>query len=57
MEYKGKDRADSQDTKEKTFIGNIWAKKSNGKGVFLMAVKKDELGRDLKGQVSMAIQL
>jgi len=57
VEYKGKDRVEIQDTKEKAFIGNIWAERSNGKGVFLMAVKNDEQGRDLKGQVSTAILL
>lgn len=51
VEYKGGDRKDNADTKEKTFIGNLWAKLSDGKGLFLMAVKRDAQGRDLKGQV------
>ncbi len=53
VEYKGKEREDSPDTKEKTFIGNLWAKLSNSKGLFLMAVKKDAKGRDLKGQMEL----
>jgi len=56
VEYKGEDRAESKDTKEKSFIGNLWAKLSNGKGVFLMALKKDALGRDLKGQLVNVLQ-
>jgi len=55
VEYKGKEREDSADTKEKTFIGNLWAKLSDGKGLFLMAFKRDSQGRDLKGQVEKVI--
>lgn len=55
VEYKGEMLEDNRDTKEKTFIGNLWAKLSKGKGLFLMAVKKDSLGMDLKGQVERCI--
>lgn len=52
VEYKGEDRAENKDTKEKTFIGNLWARLSQGKGVFLLARIKDEKGRDLRGQLA-----
>lgn len=41
IEYKGALLADTQDTKEKRNIGELWAANSKGKGLFLMAVKKD----------------
>jgi type III restriction enzyme len=37
IEYKGADRATNDDTKEKTNIGEIWAKLSKGKALFLLA--------------------
>jgi type III restriction enzyme len=55
VEYKGQDRADSKDTQEKTFIGELWAKHSNGKAVFLMAFKKDRSGMDLKRQLEESL--
>ena len=55
LEYKGADRVDTGDTKEKTNIGQLWADKSVGKGVFLMAQLKDEQGRGLKDQIAAAI--
>lgn len=41
IEYKGADRMTTDDTKEKSNIGELWAEKSGGKGVFLMAGKTD----------------
>ena len=32
-------------------IGELWESKSNGKGLFLMAVKKDAKGRDVYKQI------
>ena len=55
LEYKGADRVDTGDTKEKTNIGQLWADKSAGKGVFLMAQLKDEQGRGLKEQIASAV--
>lgn len=51
VEYKGGMLADSPDTKEKKNIGELWAEKSGGKCLFLMAEKKDQQGRDVRGQV------
>ena len=43
--------ADTQDTKEKRNIGQLWAEKSGGKGLFLMAEKRDAQGRDTRAQI------
>lgn len=52
IEYKGADRMTTDDTKEKRNIGQLWAEKSEGKGIFLMAEKRDAQGLDVKGQIS-----
>jgi len=51
IEYKGAHLADGDDTKEKTNVGQLWADKSAGKGLFLMAQLKDKYGRSLKEQI------
>ncbi|MPQ84001.1 type III restriction endonuclease subunit R [Pseudomonas sp. MAFF 730085] len=55
IEYKGGDRVSNDDSKEKRLIGELWAKKSEGKGIYLMAQKKDEQGRGLREQLLNAI--
>ena len=55
LEYKGADRIDTGDTQEKTNIGQLWAGKSERKGVFLMAQMQDEQGRGLKAQIDAAL--
>lgn len=55
IEYKGGDRVSNDDSKEKRLIGELWAKKSGGKGIYLMAQKKDEQGRGLRDQLLNAI--
>jgi type III restriction enzyme len=55
LEYKGADRIDTGDTKEKTNIGQLWADKSQGNSVFLMAQMQDEQGRGLKAQIESAL--
>lgn len=55
VEYKGADRMDTGDTKEKTNIGELWAAKSQGKGVFLMAQMRDEQGRGVREQLLAAL--
>jgi type III restriction enzyme len=50
VEYKGAHLAETPDTKEKTNIGEIWAKLSKGKAMFLLAtIKKD--GKVLAEQI------
>ena len=52
IEYKGDYLKTSDDSKEKNQIGQIWANNSNGICKFLMAVKRDEKGRNLSTQIS-----
>lgn len=51
IEYKGKPYETNDDSKEKINIGELWEKKSNGKGLFLFAVKRDSNGRDVYLQI------
>ena len=51
VEYKGKDYVSNDDSKEKKLLGEVWASKSNGRALFLMAVKKDERGRNVHEQI------
>lgn len=41
VEYKGEHLISADDAKEKENIGSLWAKKSNGKCLFLMVTKSD----------------
>jgi type III restriction enzyme len=52
IEYKGAHLTDTQDTKEKKNIGELWAAKSGGKGLFLMAEKKNSQGQGLMDQLT-----
>jgi type III restriction enzyme len=56
LEYKGGHLADSGDTKEKANIGQLWADRSGGTGVFLMAQKQDAQDRSLGEQIAEAIR-
>jgi type III restriction enzyme len=49
VEYKGAHIEPGE--QEKRNIGERWGEKSNGKGLFLWAVKRDERGRDVFKQV------
>jgi type III restriction enzyme len=54
VEYKSEDRATNDDSKEKANIGEIWARLSNGKGIFLLAsITKG--GKPLDEQIKNAI--
>jgi type III restriction enzyme len=55
VEYKGGDRVSNDDSKEKRLIGDLWAKKSGGKGIYLMAQKRDEQGRGVREQLLNAM--
>jgi type III restriction enzyme len=54
VEYKG-ELEKAEDTKEKSNLGELWAARSSGNGVFLMARIKDGQGRSLKEQIAAAI--
>jgi len=51
VEYKGAHLANS-DTDEKKQVGEQWEKTSDGRCLFLLAVKTDERGRDVKQQIA-----
>ena len=51
VEYKGEDRTTNDDSKEKRLMGETWERNSNGKGLFLWATIKDELGRNVEAQI------
>ena len=56
VEYKGKDYVSNDDSKEKKLLGEVWASNSNGRALFLMAVKKDERGRNVHEQIRGTIE-
>ena len=56
VEYKGMDYATNDDSKEKKLLGEVWAKGSNGRTLFLMAVKKDERGSNVHEQIRGTIE-
>jgi type III restriction enzyme len=56
LEYKGKDYATNDDSREKKLLGEVWASKSNGRAFFLMAVKKDERGLGVHDQIKAKIE-
>ena len=55
VEYKGGDRFSSEQEKEKRLVGELWARRSNGKGLYLMAQKTDANGDNVRGQLLAAI--
>lgn len=55
IEYKGAHLADTGDTKEKRNIGELWADKSSGKGLFLIAEKINAQGQDIRQQLLAVI--
>ncbi len=53
VEYKGAHLVAGE--LEKRQVGEVWARSSGGKCLFLMAVKKDEAGRGVSAQLDAAI--
>ena len=51
IEYKGGDRFSADQEKEKRLVGELWEKRSGGKGLYLMAQKSDDRGRDMREQL------
>ena len=51
IEYKGGDRFSSDQEKEKRLVGELWAKRSNGKSLYLMAQVSDDVGRGVREQL------
>lgn len=52
IEYKGKHLMTNADSEEKRALGALWAEKSGGRCLFLMATDKDEQGRDIGQQIN-----
>lgn len=55
IEYKGGDRYSADQEREKRMVGELWAKRSGGKGLYLMAQKSDEKGRSVREQLLAVI--
>ena len=55
IEYKGEVYKTNDDSKEKKNLGQLWAEKSGGNALFLMAVERDEQGRDVYQQIEDTI--
>ena len=55
VEYKGADRVTTDDTKEKRNVGELWAAKSKGKGMFVMGEKRNAQGLSLAGQIAKVV--
>jgi type III restriction enzyme len=55
VEYKGGDRFSSDEEKEKRLVGELWAKRSGDKGLYLMAQKSDGRGNNVRDQLLAAI--
>lgn len=51
VEYKGKPYESNDDSKEKKQVGHQWEKSSDGRCLFLFAVKHDDHGRDVFKQL------
>lgn len=56
VEYKGGDRVSNDDSKAKAQMGHLWQKASKGQGIYLMATKKDDQGRDIHEQLKNAVK-
>lgn len=51
VEYKGEAYVSNDDSAEKRSVGDLWAKLSSGKCLFIMAVEQDKNGRDVRQQI------
>ncbi|WP_336815282.1 DEAD/DEAH box helicase [Burkholderia gladioli] len=51
VEYKGEPYKTNDDSKEKNQVGYQWEKSSNGRCLFLFAVERDDVGRDVFRQL------
>jgi type III restriction enzyme len=52
VEYKGEPYVTNDDSLEKRNIGELWEERSQGKGLSLMAEKRDAQGRDVYRQMA-----
>ncbi len=56
VEYKGAHLAADPAEREKRRVGELWARASKGKGIFVWAMKRDETGKDMRGQLRSGIK-
>ena len=56
IEYKGEPYKTNDDSAEKRLVGDLWASKSNGRCLFLMAVDKDDQGLGVHQQILNSIK-
>ena len=56
VEYKGGDRFTADQEKEKRMVGDLWAKRSSGKGLYLMAREHDDSARNVREQLLAIIR-
>jgi type III restriction enzyme len=56
IEYKGEVYKSNDDSREKRQIGRLWEEKSGGKGLFIIAEKRDGQGRDVHRQLAEKVQ-
>lgn len=56
VEYKGEQLKSNDDSKEKRLIGEHWENLSKGQCLFLMAVKQNEKGQDVRTQLVQKIE-
>jgi type III restriction enzyme len=56
VEYKGKQLATNDDSREKNIVGELWAKKSNGRCLFLMAELKNTQEQNVAQQIDAMIE-
>ena len=54
VEYKGESYKTNDDSHEKNMVGEYWARQSGN--LFLMAVAKDDSGRDVREQLIAKIR-
>lgn len=55
IEYKGEVYKTNDDSREKNAVGQLWAEKSGGQCLYLMAVETDAKGRNVYQQIEAAI--
>ncbi|MDP3837651.1 MAG: hypothetical protein Q8Q54_01880 [Methylococcales bacterium] len=56
VEYKGDMLVTNDDSREKNAVGDLWAKKSGGRCLFLMAVLEDVHGRNVFQQLERVVK-
>ncbi len=56
VEYKGADRATNADSREKNYVGKLWADHSNGRGLFLFGLLEDDRRRNIAQQIDDIIK-